>query len=294
MNDDDLLYHYTSASGLIGILGNTHSAPALWLTQIQYMNDDAEFYHAYELAQKEIVRLSGECPGVRKVISGMYGLPYEKDGGTPYPIGRDWGTRIFVFSLTEKPDLLSQWRGYAPEGGYCIGFKVADLKRLAAAHALDLFQCMYRDEEKSSNISSMLREIEANLRSGYVDPEIPELSRLEEAERAEATARLHVQMILGEIAPMFKHSSFEEEREWRIVGVVGANDTRARWRARGNAIIPYCELDISASGPSPLPAAEVIVGPGVDFALANQAIRFMNYNSFGQVPIKLSASTLRR
>jgi hypothetical protein len=117
MKDDDLLYHYTSAAGLIGLLGTDATSARMWMTQIQYMNDDSEFYHAYEFARSEIESLKEECPNARRVISGIWGIPHDlKDRNLP-PVKRTMITRYFAFSLTENPDLLSQWRGYCPDGG---------------------------------------------------------------------------------------------------------------------------------------------------------------------------------
>lgn len=47
-NAPDVLYHYTGSVGLIGILGQE----ALWCTQVQYLNDSQELYHAAALVAK--------------------------------------------------------------------------------------------------------------------------------------------------------------------------------------------------------------------------------------------------
>lgn len=294
MTDDDLLYHYTSVAGLIGLLGNSRLPATMWLTQVQYMNDDAEFYHAFELARDEIIKLGIECPGVRKVISGMWGIPHGDNRWDILPVRGTVLHRYFSFSLSEKPDLLSQWRGYTPDGGYCIGFRFGELKRLAEVNGFKLVRCVYDENEKRSQISSKIRDIESALCRGDVDFSIGSISSMKESERAEGTARARIQMAINPMAPYFKHPSFEEEREWRIVGMVGANNPRARWRARGNTIVPYCELDIGQQGSHPLSAVEIIIGPGLDFEHTKHAIEMMKFERFGQLQVKASSSTLRR
>jgi hypothetical protein len=291
--DDDLLYHYTSAAGLIGLLGTPTSAATMWLTQIQYMNDEAEFYHAYELARGEIIRLRTECPNVRRVIAGMWGIPHDIHG-TLEPVRETILHRYFTFSLSEEPDLLSQWRGYAPDGGYSVGFKVGDLKKLAAAHRFQFQRCIYDDNEKKGEIATKMREIEAAFQQGEADYTIGSISSMPEGQQAEGTARARVQMAVNRVSSYFKHQSFQEEREWRIVGMVGATDGGARWRARGNSIIPYCELNIGPGGPESIAPIEVIIGPGVDYHLAKYSIEMMKFENLGKLQIRPSASTLRR
>lgn len=38
MNANDLLYHYTDAAGLLGIMGTPTKNAALWLSQAQFLN----------------------------------------------------------------------------------------------------------------------------------------------------------------------------------------------------------------------------------------------------------------
>ena len=46
------LYHYTSQKGLLGIVGG--GCLRLWATNVAYLNDSLEFYHAFEIAHKSI------------------------------------------------------------------------------------------------------------------------------------------------------------------------------------------------------------------------------------------------
>lgn len=294
MVNSSLLYHYTDANGLIGLLGQSCLPSKLWLTQVQYMNDDLEFYHAFELAREYILDMRTQYPGVRKVISGLWGIPYENEHQHIYPLKGNILHRIFSFSLTESKDLLSQWRGYAYNGGYCLGFRVSDLERFASIHGFSLKRCVYNDLEKREKISEIIQRIEGQLNRGEIDYSIESMSSVPESERSEATARVEIQNSVNSVASYFKHSSFEEEREWRIVGIMGAEDPRAKWRARGNAVIPYCEADTSPEGSSPLPVVEVIVGPGLDFEHSKHAIEMMKYKYLQNINISSSSCTLRR
>ncbi len=53
---DKPLYHYTTQSGLLGIIRTR----TIWATHTQYLNDRREFLHAVDLVREEIQRLLEE------------------------------------------------------------------------------------------------------------------------------------------------------------------------------------------------------------------------------------------
>lgn len=108
----ETLYHYTSASGALGIIGQG----LLWATEASYLNDSSELLYtldklkdAWEDEYKKLDELMPVLPGMSEAIQNrMYGA-------------------TFIACLCEKKDLLSQWRGYAFPGGYAIGFDTRTL-----------------------------------------------------------------------------------------------------------------------------------------------------------------------
>lgn len=293
MSLDPVLFHYTDAAGAIGILGTSATSSRIWLTQQQYLNDDSEYYHAFELARNTIIARSDEWPNVRRVMSGIWGIPHDPIQTQIEPFNRANLGRVFSFSLSEAEDLLSQWRGYAPYGGYSIGFRASDLRNVAWGNKLRFDECVYEDSDKTDKITSLMSSVEIGIRTGQINY-FPGIEDLTDADRVDATARFRIQTYIAEYAAYFKSSGFREEREWRIVGVIIAQDPRSRYRGRGGAIIPYAELDIGADSVSPLTPCSIIVGPGVDFVTAKHALEFMRYDMLGQIDIKASALTFRR
>ncbi|MBY3359225.1 DUF2971 domain-containing protein [Rhizobium laguerreae] len=290
-----LLYHYTSAQGLLGMLGTPGRPARMWLTQVQYMNDSEEFYHAYTMAADCLTDMRFECPGARKAVSGLFGLPHEVSHQRRRDLS-DFGiTRLFSFSLTEMSDQLSQWRGYAPEGGCCLGFEVNDLIKMAGENGFKLLQCIYDPDQKRHLVEQCVRRAERMVEECIVDPRLRSQSSNEDDQQlAEQSARVFVQEEIAKLAESFKNSSFYEEREWRVSGTVSATDGRSRWRTRGNMIVPYCSIDISEAAGNPVPLKEVIVGPGVDFYHMKHAITFINYPKHLRLPVRPSTSSLRR
>ena len=105
-----LLYHYTSLTGLMGIV----KSGSLYATDIRFFNDAAEMAHAANLIRCEIVRRT-DVYGANTTLLSQF---------------REWvsnrltnGHMQFVVSFTANGNILSQWRGYCPKGqGVSIGF----------------------------------------------------------------------------------------------------------------------------------------------------------------------------
>lgn len=281
MNTDNL-YHYTDAAGLLGILGNPNAAPEIWMTQIQFMNDSAEWRHAFDLLCARIKRhLHHTHPAVKIVIE-----KYASHDCYSEP-------RFFVFSLSEQGDLLSQWRGYTPNGGYSLGFSRKSLEDLVGRHDFKLIKCVYTDLEKEGLIDNEIFAVLSELEGGTIHLDSEDVARQgHDGSLAYAVWNLLTSRVY-QLAPYFKHSSFREEQEWRIVGAVpaGVGDPRERYRTRGNLIIPYCALPLPESK-TEYPVKEIIYGPGVNRQLASHAISFVR--SFESLASRPSSTTFRR
>src|SRR5450759_5567317 len=106
-----VLYHYTSASSLIGIL----QSRAIWTTNIRFLNDSTEYAFALALARDVIQRRADKAQN--KFDFGLYTVLLER-------LTADIQSEVYVSSFTEKADQLGQWRAYCPPtGGYAVGFR---------------------------------------------------------------------------------------------------------------------------------------------------------------------------
>jgi hypothetical protein len=110
----DILYHYCSTASFHAII----QSRALWLSALSLSNDTMEG----KLVARAIERLAeGDCldhKNVRLLRIGIQSLTGIFDG--------------LGFCLSEKRDLLSQWRGYAGNAtGVAIGFSAEYLTWLS-------------------------------------------------------------------------------------------------------------------------------------------------------------------
>ncbi|NED67185.1 DUF2971 domain-containing protein, partial [Streptomyces sp. SID10244] len=157
MTDDDaaelppVLYHYTDAAGLHGILGPgkgpfevafpdndsefrhqgdnniyTNGKAALFrATDIRYMNDSLELVFGARIVSERMKRAAEEH--ARPVLASTFAEIAE--AFEPARVF-EWPFRCFAVCFCGDGDLLSQWRGYAGGvGGYSIGFPREVLER---------------------------------------------------------------------------------------------------------------------------------------------------------------------
>jgi hypothetical protein len=111
MTKSDIIYHYTTVSGLIGIV--THRE--LWVSDCRFLNDGTELTYAEDIFFSEIKKLD---------------LPTISDAGYRIAGPSLSNFRMFLACFCEEGDLLSQWRGYGIDQGYSLGFDTSQLKAL--------------------------------------------------------------------------------------------------------------------------------------------------------------------
>ena len=255
-----ILYHYTGQAGLIGIL----NAKALWASKMQYMNDASEFAHALEIGKKTIAERSrmAKSDKEKELLKN-----FEKTLNLMSHV------HIFVGSLSEAGDLLSQWRGYCAEGnGFSIGFSPSDLDKALLSQGFKLAPCVYDFEKKKA----LLNELIDDALNAPEDPDTnpfslelnPGLARLSNYVGSVATGFLAEFLNVG---PLLKDDSFSEEKEWRILcGVIPSSDPRFRIRPGKSMLVPYCEIKLH-SPDGIFHIANLIVGPTPHTSLAKQA-----------------------
>lgn len=242
------LYHYTAVEGLKGIL----DSGSLWVTQIQYMNDSKEFGHAVDIALELIKRRKvSASTQLAKFYSVMENTLYSSNGA-----------RTFIFSMTENPDQLSQWRGYCGLGGYSIGFNKSALQELCSSSNFRLEKCVYDDSEKERVIGEVI--------DGAVDYFNSQNGR-DDYDVIEHESKFYGRFL--KIGSTMKHSSFVEEQEWRLIGgPFPWTDQQSQWRTRDGVLLPYYEVKLERDADGYLPVSEVYIGPCKERQLAADSL----------------------
>ena len=244
------LGHYTSAQGLLGI----YESKTLRATNIKYLNDEHEFQHALDLIREIISKTEvKKTKPHEKLFESFIGQVTQKLSTL-----ENYTTEsIFTLSFSEKTDLLSQWRGYCPNNdGYCLHFDIDKVFEAAA----DIFKecqflkCIYKNDIKEREIKKVLNNHWQQFMSG---------------DKAEAVIESFRKQVLL-LASHFKHPSFEEEAEHRIVVFLEKlPDARVKFRQGRHSLVPYLEIPISTLDS----VKKITIGPTLRKDLAKRGLQ---------------------
>lgn len=239
---NDMLYHYTSQRGLLGIVGDKK----IWSTNLRYLNDSTEFSYTIDLTMNA---LNGRPTEVKEFISDILTSHLNSLKTGP----------VFAASLSTQRDQLSQWRGYCPDsGGFMIGFDRAELQRLAKEQGFGLNHCIYNLAKQQKIIN---KKIECLSQIIHSDESPQPNIELDSYFTTISKARLNFALNFLLLAPRFKHPSFKQEDEWRLVSdPTDSIPRKIKFREGKSTIVPYIEFSLS-NKMSSMPIKEIMVGP---------------------------------
>jgi hypothetical protein len=151
------------------------------------------------------------------------------------------------FCLSERGDLLSQWRGYADQGcGVSIGFSTEFLQSISVPDEADenfatLERVEYSESQQLHEYGPTYRALVGAIEDAQGFLQYGEVS-ISDKLRAGLNRKLRpwTRRIYT-----FKNSGFSEEREWRMLGLLTADERdRCEYRAAGNKIIAFKGLSL--------------------------------------------------
>lgn len=202
-NNPEILYHYCSLETFLNIIKNR----TIWLSDVTKSNDKQELRHLKSMAklqlltaQNEYLKRYSETPGFTYDFKAMESLNNLAERISLMEIFSTW-----VFCLSEEPDLLSQWRGYADNAaGICIGFDFEYLNKISTLQPNPdvMFQLKRIKYEKTDTSNFYAKQIDIENTPMDFD-----------AFKDKCKTALYSSFSQ---APFYKNSSFSEEKEWRI------------------------------------------------------------------------------
>jgi len=272
----DVLYHYTDAAGLAGMLANG----TVWTTDYRFLNDKSEFIHTRSVVKRVMDEVG--FTGVRAKAKDALDAAIER-----YQLA-DTSEDAFVFSLSEHKDDLSQWRGYARDGmGFTIGFDASELHRVSLPdEGRYTFSKIEYDEERQFSalkkaygefIAVMTRDRDG---SDSWNKTVSDAGRLFDWTAASRGA-------------LNKHASFAGEREWRVLHYAEKSADGTLVRASGLRLVPYRELALHDTGEK-LPVVSIGIGPGFTEAAIGDAVRTLARQHGYDVDVYFAETPYRR
>jgi hypothetical protein len=240
------LYHYTGVGALLGMA----STESLWASSISYMNDSTEIVHA--------------CETVGNVLRTRLAFGQENEETNFLSQFQNWTNSckntahtIFIFSLSEMPSLLSQWRSYTPHGkGVSLGFSSDKINFIMQASNLKLARCIYDRDEQEEVISALIEKLLISFRQQLPTMDV---CRSQSSQSYYGFIQQYTNEIF-QVLSIIKHGAFKEEREWRLVSphYPRYTDPQIKFREGASMLVPYMELPLGNNKPY---FEKVILGP---------------------------------
>lgn len=255
----DIIYHYCTLQGFLGIIQNA----SLWMSDISKSNDDLECIYGRNQIKH---RIEQEIEANTEAI-------YEWEMG--YEMNSDMHDSMltYVACFSEKEDCLSQWRGYADDGkGMAIGFNKKVLEQLVKLknYNLRFAKVIYDKNEQGRYVERVVKE---------------NLKRMGKTGVRHAALELNTNYRMD--FSFYKHPSFVEEEEWRLVlnsmpygcemKVGSMIFSEPKYRVANGKIISYRELCFSSIKENFV--KEIWIGPKTDVELRDimQVLRRYQY-----------------
>src|ERR1700686_440311 len=186
----ETLWHYTDANGLFGIV----SSNQLRFGDSRFLNDRTERVYGTDLLEQ------------------IFKEEIAKDdrGGLTSSLRKHWTlqppTRLYVCSLSETKESISQWQRYGAGGsGYCIGFAPRGLDSLFDEDLVSRIAMIYDEKEQLGLLRAEVHVcLDREPRSRAANPKAPHLYE------AYFTGGVVDQATL-----CLKNPFFQDEKEWR-------------------------------------------------------------------------------
>lgn len=279
-NGQPVLYHYTDAPGLMGIV----SSRSIRLSDSRHLNDQREQLETRD-ATKEVVewhvkRFPSEPARLARALLSTFqqtdDLKLSRSG------------LLFVACFSVDSDSLSQWRSYGRgEGGFAIGFKASALWRLAQTELIGegfrLMPCNYDVGQYRVALDQVLNLAEA---------EFVSLA----ASQGDAFALSQFVQRVAWYGSALKNEAFSSEREWRLIyhRIPALRPDVAVRHLPSKTFKPFVELQLGSTPDFISSIHEIVIGPQRHMDLAREGLlSFIHSELSGEVPIRISSVPFR-
>jgi hypothetical protein len=273
-DDPQVLYHYTSLHGLLGII----ESQALWASDTRYLSDHSEFSYPREVLARVVEKAREySTSGNARWLLDVATLVAQADNGLP-----DGGLPLYAACVCANGDLPSQWNDYADQGtGFAVGMDRGVLYEAARRQGYSLGPVIYAEHDQETHLEKSLME---------AIQLVPECQATTDSP-LELTVLFATSIV--ETLTLIKSHRFSEEAEWRLMRQQlpeGAADVPPRRRTRGPANIPYEDMALTNAETGEIAIAEIIAGPAAPVASVERVRRRLDRHGLGHVALSRSGS----
>lgn len=292
LNKGEKLYHYTSATGLMGVCNGE-----FWVTEKSFLNDNMEFAIASEAFSElltEKIQDEQSRNHFKEAIMKEMQLYNLLGCSNNEESSEGW----YVLSFCTEKDSILMWSQYSEFVGYCMEF---DYERFIDSLKQYIIQwhgkVIYNRNEQKDYIERTIQKLileEPKYYSGIHSWK----DLVAEVNKNNKEIISFIATILAVYSMFFKKSCFEGEKEYRIVfacthnGPIGEKTKLQEnqfFRVKEEVLIPFIkrEFDVSQSLES------ILVGPKNNSDLAVKGLQYFFRNKKMNVEIDKSKIPLR-
>ncbi len=260
---DRSLYHYTSIDALYSMCEEKENQE-IWATNAAYMNDSQELLYAFtlfkQMLHKKVNDYSDEHKTYFKILEQYLSDSVELT------------SFIYVYSLSEECNSLSQWRSYTPHGkGVCLEYDMDTISGLTKDDGIHFVKCEY-DTDKQNGI---INELVEKLKDDY-DRVISNFSGVVPPSHTNTTAYEDIDKVVKVLA-VIKHPAFHLEKEWRVVVTFhAAKELDEKYRVGASMLTPYVPVKFNEG----FFIKSIMIGPTAHASLSAAALsRYLDSKS---------------
>lgn len=234
-NLPETIYHYTSPSGLQGIISNN----SIWFTHYKFLNDRSEKYYTFLMfktcleEQKEKLKKNFYQTIINSICDGGYfnkKIFYEKVKQFP---------DYYIASFSLNSDSLNMWNYYTKQvnkAGYGLEFNLNDMKNSLQNKSYNAYKVNYNKEKLIIEINHYIKSFN----------EVWDDNRSKEFLNC---LSLFLLEIIDAESLQHKHQAFSSEEEFRIVFKFSDKDFKKienkklmKFREINGIIVPFLDI----------------------------------------------------
>lgn len=259
------IYHYTSIQNLYSILDKGE----FWITHIQFMNDSSETHYFWEIVEQALSTIPKDIELFKEnsVYKNLVGIIESKKKIIK---SDDHFKNQYALSLSSHSNALSMWNYYGKNDGYCIGLSsnlfLNKLKHMKDTKRFDKYLAAHVLYDKKKQLEILKLDSLKTMKWFTTNYNKDQWRKIDIATLFEACVSSMISHWLNYL-PFFKHESFKEESEFRVVIQHEKNSKDIEYRAYQGVIAPYIKYNFTVYDEK-LPLQSIQAGPLIQHDLA--------------------------
>jgi hypothetical protein len=191
----------------------------------------------------------------------------------------------FVISFSENRDVLSQWRGYCPNGGYNIAFSPNAWDGLLEKNSYVMVKCRYEEHHQLELVNCLVESAISAFPTFDPQPFVTSQAfTYTQEDLPNLFAAFWFWNRTQKLATAIKNRAFKEEGEWRVIGGLRKTKLADDMRTKGSLLVPYQNFSIALNDSLNHVVTGITIGPNPNANLARFGVeRFQHHCGITEV-----------